>query len=226
MITSALKEIMHTVDLDEVTSKDVSARRRSRTYAYALAQIRQQLEERLQLSLSDYKEFVDHEMLIILGHMEKPSQIFDHLFLGTEWNASNLEQLHDNRCGRRSVVRAHTSRVAQNRLHCQRHQGGGQLLSVTVHIHENSCVGRRKCRTVKTLGGHIPTDTTGRVSGTRTRSTHRMLQIGGCERVDALQEGHLTIGEQCHCVRNESVQLVTRHSTELRQGQTTMHHAE
>uniref|UniRef100_A0A915L2R2 protein-serine/threonine phosphatase n=1 Tax=Romanomermis culicivorax TaxID=13658 RepID=A0A915L2R2_ROMCU len=79
-IRHALKDIMQSVDLDEVTSKD----------------IRQQLEEKMDTSLSHYKEFIDREMLIILGQMEKPSQIFPYLYLGTECNASNWEELKQN----------------------------------------------------------------------------------------------------------------------------------
>jgi protein phosphatase slingshot len=32
-------------------------------------------------------------MLTILGQMDEPSEIFEYLFLGSEWNASNLEEL-------------------------------------------------------------------------------------------------------------------------------------
>uniref|UniRef100_A0A914DAV4 protein-serine/threonine phosphatase n=1 Tax=Acrobeloides nanus TaxID=290746 RepID=A0A914DAV4_9BILA len=81
LIRSHLKQIMQSVDLDDVTSKD----------------IRIKLEEQLKIELSEYKEFIDREMLVILGQMEKPSKIFDYLFLGTEWNASNWEELKDNK---------------------------------------------------------------------------------------------------------------------------------
>ncbi len=54
------------------------------------------MEEGLQFSLSEYKEFVDQEMLVILGQMDKPSQIFPFLYLGTEWNASNWDELRQN----------------------------------------------------------------------------------------------------------------------------------
>lgn len=49
------------------------------------------------MNLKEYKEFIDHEMLIILGQMDKPSQIFDYLYLGTEWNASNWDELRTNK---------------------------------------------------------------------------------------------------------------------------------
>jgi len=82
-ILSTLKEVMMTLDLDVVTSKD----------------IRRKVEEELQLDLTDFKSFLDREMLTILGQMDGATQIFDHLFLGSEWNASNLEELERNGIG-------------------------------------------------------------------------------------------------------------------------------
>ena len=38
-------------------------------------------------------------MLVILGQLDKPSRIFDYLYLGTEWNASNWEELRQNKYG-------------------------------------------------------------------------------------------------------------------------------
>ncbi|NXU93864.1 SSH1 phosphatase, partial [Xiphorhynchus elegans] len=56
-------------------------------------QIRNELEKHMNCNLKEFKEFIDNEMLLILGQMDKPSLIFDHLYLGSEWNASNLEEL-------------------------------------------------------------------------------------------------------------------------------------
>lgn len=80
MIRSTLKEIMMSVDLDEVTSKYIRGR----------------LEEDLDMDLGEFKPFIDQEMLIILGQMDAPTEIFDHVYLGSEWNASNLEELQKN----------------------------------------------------------------------------------------------------------------------------------
>lgn len=80
MIKAALKEIIVQLDLDEVTSK----------------YIRTRLEERMDMNLTEYKSFIDEEMLIILGQMDAPTKIFDHVYLGSEWNASNLEELQRN----------------------------------------------------------------------------------------------------------------------------------
>jgi len=46
--------------------------------------------------LKEYKEFIDAQMLEILGQMDAPSMILDYLYLGSEWNASNLEELQNN----------------------------------------------------------------------------------------------------------------------------------
>lgn len=79
-IRTALKEIIVQLDLDEVTSK----------------YIRTRLEEHLNMNLNEYKPFIDQEMLIILGQMDAPTKIFDHVYLGSEWNASNLDELQQN----------------------------------------------------------------------------------------------------------------------------------
>ncbi|XP_048508668.1 protein phosphatase Slingshot isoform X4 [Athalia rosae] len=80
VIRATLKEIMMSVDLDEVTSKYIRGR----------------LEEDLDMDLGEFKPFIDQEMLIILGQMDAPTEIFDHVYLGSEWNASNLEELQKN----------------------------------------------------------------------------------------------------------------------------------
>ncbi len=43
-------------------------------------------------------------MITIMGQMEKASKIFDYLFLGTEWNACNWEELEANKCALFSVI--------------------------------------------------------------------------------------------------------------------------
>ncbi|XP_076058088.1 protein phosphatase Slingshot isoform X2 [Oratosquilla oratoria] len=83
LIRSKLKEIMMSVDIDEVTSK----------------YIRQQLEKDLNMDLYKFKEYIDQEMLTILGQMDSATEIFPHVYLGSEWNASNLEELQRNGVG-------------------------------------------------------------------------------------------------------------------------------
>lgn len=60
------------------------------------AQLRKMLETRLKMELKSYKRFIDAEMLNILGQLDSPSRILDFLYLGSEWNASNLEELTGN----------------------------------------------------------------------------------------------------------------------------------
>ncbi|KGL78273.1 Protein phosphatase Slingshot 1, partial [Tinamus guttatus] len=82
LIKAKLRSIMMSKDLENVTSKEASRK-----------SIRNELEKHMNCNLKEFKEFIDNEMLLILGQMDKPSLIFDHLYLGSEWNASNLEEL-------------------------------------------------------------------------------------------------------------------------------------
>ncbi|KAK7934115.1 hypothetical protein WMY93_005011 [Mugilogobius chulae] len=83
LIKSKLRSIMTCQDLENVTCK----------------QIRTELEQHMNCNLKEYKEFIDNEMLLILGQMDKATLIFDHLYLGSEWNASNLEELKETGVG-------------------------------------------------------------------------------------------------------------------------------
>lgn len=80
IISGKLRQIMQSVDLDEVTSRD----------------IRKRLEDDCSVSLPEYREFIDRTIMYILGQMDKPSKVFDYLYLGTEWNAANFEELERN----------------------------------------------------------------------------------------------------------------------------------
>ncbi|OZC06572.1 dual specificity phosphatase, catalytic domain protein [Onchocerca flexuosa] len=75
-----LKEVMQTVDLDEVTSRD----------------IRLKVEETMRMKLDKYKDFISRQMMVIMGQMDKASQIFPYLYLGTEWNACDWQWLENN----------------------------------------------------------------------------------------------------------------------------------
>ncbi len=52
-------------DLEEITSK----------------QLRLLLQKEMNMELKKYREFLDREMLRILGQMEHPSKIHDYLYL-------------------------------------------------------------------------------------------------------------------------------------------------
>ena len=45
------------------------------------------------MSLTGFKSYFDEEVMRILGQMDEPSEILDFLYLGSEWNASNLEEI-------------------------------------------------------------------------------------------------------------------------------------
>ncbi|XP_034548359.1 protein phosphatase Slingshot homolog 1 isoform X1 [Notolabrus celidotus] len=83
LIKAKLRSIMTCQDLENVTCK----------------QIRTEVEQHMSCNLKEYKEFIDNEMLLILGQMDKATLIFDHVYLGSEWNASNLEELQETGVG-------------------------------------------------------------------------------------------------------------------------------
>ncbi|KAM9317979.1 uncharacterized protein ssh2a isoform 2-T2 [Pholidichthys leucotaenia] len=80
LIKTRLREIMMQKDLENVTCKE----------------IRTELEMQMVCNLREFKEFIDNEMILILGQMDSPTEIFDHVYLGSEWNASNLEELQNS----------------------------------------------------------------------------------------------------------------------------------
>jgi protein phosphatase slingshot len=49
------------------------------------------------MSLTSYKQYIDDEILKILAQMDKPTMILSYLYLGSEWNASNFEELKANK---------------------------------------------------------------------------------------------------------------------------------
>lgn len=83
LIKEHLRDIMRTEDLDNLTSKMVHAA----------------LETRIGFDMNPYKEYIDNEILVTMAQMDKPSKIFDYLYLGSEWNAANFEELQKNNVG-------------------------------------------------------------------------------------------------------------------------------
>ncbi|XP_072099729.1 protein phosphatase Slingshot homolog 2-like isoform X2 [Mobula birostris] len=79
LIKTKLREIMMQQDLENVTSKE----------------IRTELEMQMVCNLREFKEYIDNEMIVILRQMDNPTEIFEHVYLGSEWNASNLEDLQN-----------------------------------------------------------------------------------------------------------------------------------
>ena len=91
---------MKTVDLDNVTSKA----------------IRKLCEAEMDENLEEFKSFIDKEILLILGQMDPASKILDYLYLGSEWNASNLDELRQNNITHiyLKVIRCIKARSANN----------------------------------------------------------------------------------------------------------------
>ncbi|KAH8875967.1 Protein phosphatase Slingshot like [Schistosoma japonicum] len=77
LIRVKLQEIMYTVDLEEVT----------------VLQLRERLEEELKQPLHAFRHFIEKQILTIYGQMDEASLIFDHVLLGTSFNASNRDEL-------------------------------------------------------------------------------------------------------------------------------------
>ncbi|XP_051944944.1 protein phosphatase Slingshot homolog 3-like isoform X1 [Xyrauchen texanus] len=82
-IKAQLRDIMRTEDLENITSK----------------QVRTAMESRIGIDMKDYKEYIDNEMMVTMAQMDKPSRILDYLYLGSEWNAANFEELQKNNVG-------------------------------------------------------------------------------------------------------------------------------
>jgi len=48
--------------------------------------------------MREYKALINEEMLVVMRQMDSSSKILNYLYLGSEWNASNLDELQENRC--------------------------------------------------------------------------------------------------------------------------------
>ncbi|XP_077434625.1 protein phosphatase Slingshot homolog 3 isoform X2 [Vanacampus margaritifer] len=83
LIKEHLRDIMRTEDLDNLTSKMVHTA----------------LKTRIGFDVRPFKEYIDNEILVTMAQMDKPSKIFDYLYLGSEWNAANIEELQKNNVG-------------------------------------------------------------------------------------------------------------------------------
>ncbi|OXB57414.1 hypothetical protein ASZ78_010129 [Callipepla squamata] len=81
VVRALLRDVLTAAELETVTSKEV----------------RTELERRVGHSLEQHKDFIDNEMLLVLAQMDRASRVFPHIYLGSEWNAANLEELQQNR---------------------------------------------------------------------------------------------------------------------------------
>ena len=102
LISKKIKEILLAVDLNEITSKSVRcwlSWKRQRSVEPGRIQVFDQLEKSLQMSLAAHKSSIDELMLESFGQMDPSTPILPYLYLGSEWNASNLDELRANRIG-------------------------------------------------------------------------------------------------------------------------------
>ena len=51
----------------------------------------------MKIDMRQYKALINEEMLVVMRQMDSASKILSYLYLGSEWNASNLDELQDNR---------------------------------------------------------------------------------------------------------------------------------
>lgn len=131
LIRKKLREIMMQKDLETVTCKEVTyCWSRGHRLSVCLSppecsnlllsprQIRTELEMQTVCDLGEFKKFISNEMIVILGQMDSPTEVFEHVYLvgercswklvhvcsfywteyeyhpqGSEWNASNLDEL-------------------------------------------------------------------------------------------------------------------------------------
>ncbi|XP_077594070.1 protein phosphatase Slingshot homolog 1 [Stigmatopora nigra] len=81
LLKAKLREMVAFIDLESITSEEIV----------------KELEQEINSDLRQFKELIDTEMLVLLGQMAKATPIFDHVYLGSQWSASDLEELRD--CG-------------------------------------------------------------------------------------------------------------------------------
>ena len=213
LIRSKLKEIMTSVDLDEVTSK----------------LIRTRLESETCRNLSEYKSYIDEEMLKILGQMDTATQIFDYLYLGSEWNASNFEELKHKGVEKiLNVTREIDSESAECLRACLTQRR--RLLSWSLRLLQRARVRRRLDGDAEALGQDV--------------QVHLEGHGGGLQGPGPLQDGHQvstaaaaalrrftlrssqSLGLRRDCVRDEGQELESAQGAGLCQEQANVHQAE
>jgi len=62
-----------------------------------VVQVREKLQESMDVDMRQYKALINEEMLVVMRQMDSASKILSYLYLGSEWNASNLDELQENR---------------------------------------------------------------------------------------------------------------------------------
>lgn len=132
-IRAELWEVLESSDLESITSKE----------------IRQALELRLGRPLQQYRDFIDNQMLLLMAQQDRATRIFPHLYLGSEWNAANLEELQRNRTkrtkqpppGGAGPVSPASYPVLQGEPHPEHGPGDRQLLPRALHLPQRAPLG-------------------------------------------------------------------------------------
>lgn len=68
-----------------------------RSISHLSVQLRDELEREMGMDLAQYRHFIADSMMEVFGQMQSPSLILPYLYLGSEWNASNIDELKANR---------------------------------------------------------------------------------------------------------------------------------
>lgn len=55
-----------------------------------LLQVHSALETRIGFDMRPFKEYIDNEILVTMAQMDKPSKIFDYLYLVSDCSASKI----------------------------------------------------------------------------------------------------------------------------------------
>ena len=112
-LTKKLKELMRECDLDTVTSKEVivthamlssSILTRPNSCVSVWSSTLAGISSRTKALSTSRSVHIDvvasgstSQMIVIMGQMDKASHVFENVYLGTEWNASNIEELETNK---------------------------------------------------------------------------------------------------------------------------------
>lgn len=65
--------------------------------ALFVPQIRTELEMNMTCNLREFKGFIDKEMIVILGQMDSPTEIFEHVFLVGVFHSSAIYSTFSSR---------------------------------------------------------------------------------------------------------------------------------
>lgn len=97
LIKKLMIDIMSTENLDTLTSKMVRhmSKRKEETglskikadLFCLLMQVHDTVKERVGFDVKPYKKYIENEILVTLAQMDKPSKIFDNLYLVSECSA-------------------------------------------------------------------------------------------------------------------------------------------